>query len=239
MSLILDALRKAERERKLGAPRSADALTQPFPPLVICTRRPLWPWLVAATAMLAGAALTLLLVRRPEPAPPAPVVAAAPVPEPAPAMIPADEILDLPPAEPDPAPQQLSELDELEADPELVNPTVIAPGAPLEPVDVEPVEEAPAAAAPEPEVRTITLDPAPEPPLKRYKDLSAQYRADFPKTTVDVHVWDEQPQLRWVMINGKRYREGETIVEGPRIAQVERDGIVFEFRGESFLYPIY
>ncbi|HUP91136.1 MAG TPA: general secretion pathway protein GspB [Solimonas sp.] len=248
MSLILDALRKAERERNVGKPAGMDALVQPFPALVIRPQRPVWPWLAGATILLLVVALSVLLVRRHRASPPPPVAAApvpapAPVAQPPPALIPAEEVMDLP-EEPEP---ELASADP-EPEPDMGSSTLITPPPrPLTPVDVETLSQVPQSEpAPEPEeparpateVETVTLDPAPEPALRRYKDLPSSYRADFPKLTIDVLVYDAQPALRWAMVSGKRYREGETTVEGPRIAQIAREGVVLEYRGEKFLYPL-
>lgn len=70
----------------------------------------------------------------------------------------------------------------------------------------------------------------------RLRDMPAAYRAEFPPLTIDVHVYNENPQRRFVLINGHRYREGEALAEGPRIAQIVPEGIVFDWRGEQVLY---
>ena len=62
------------------------------------------------------------------------------------------------------------------------------------------------------------------------------YRAEFPPITVDVHAYNGNPQKRFVLINGRRYREGDVISEGPRIAQIIAEGIVFDWRNEQVLY---
>ncbi len=62
------------------------------------------------------------------------------------------------------------------------------------------------------------------------------YRAEFPSITIDVHVYNDSPQRRFVLINGRRYREGDALSEGPRIAQIVPEGIVFDWRNEQVLY---
>ncbi len=74
--------------------------------------------------------------------------------------------------------------------------------------------------------------------LRRFKEMPAAYRAEFPVLTVDVHVYNSDVQRRFVIVNGKRYREGDSIAEGPRIAQIVSDGIVFDWRGEKVLYAL-
>ncbi|MGH7319040.1 MAG: hypothetical protein ACRELA_05360, partial [Candidatus Rokuibacteriota bacterium] len=87
MSYLLDALRKAERERQFTRPPSrAPHVTR------LAARRPWWPWVVGG-GLLLNAALVILVLR---PAPPgspqvpsdlsgrSAVTPAAPVPEPVP-----------------------------------------------------------------------------------------------------------------------------------------------------------
>jgi hypothetical protein len=38
-------------------------------------------------------------------------------------------------------------------------------------------------------------------------------------------------------VNTVKYREGETLSEGPRVASIVREGVVLEYRGDRFLLP--
>ena len=96
----------------------------------------------------------------------------------------------------------------------------------------------PAPAAPAAEVERVQLQPAPPPQIPRLKDMPADYRAAFPAFTLDVHVYDTAPQKRFIMIGGKRYNEGDTLGDGPRVAQIVADGVIFDFRGEQVLFSI-
>lgn len=87
--------------------------------------------------------------------------------------------------------------------------------------------------------------PAPAPVLtqpdsstsaRRLKDMAPAYRAEFPPIAIDVHVYNDNPQRRFVLINGRRYREGDVLSEGPRITQIVPEGIVFDWRNEQVLY---
>jgi len=66
--------------------------------------------------------------------------------------------------------------------------------------------------------------------------MPPDYRADFPALTVEVHVFE--PGRRFVMINGRRYREGERLQEGPQIVEIVRNGVVMDYRGERVLFPL-
>jgi len=41
-----------------------------------------------------------------------------------------------------------------------------------------------------------------------------------------------------VMINGKRYREGDTLAEGPRLIAIVPEGMVLDWQGQQVLYAI-
>jgi general secretion pathway protein B len=53
-----------------------------------------------------------------------------------------------------------------------------------------------------------------------------------------VHVYDRSAAQRFVRVNGRRYREGETLAEGPLLVAIARDGLVLEYRGQRLLYPL-
>ena len=42
------------------------------------------------------------------------------------------------------------------------------------------------------------------------------------------------PQQRFVFVNSRKYREGDTLQEGPVVEQITPDGAVLEFRGRQF-----
>jgi general secretion pathway protein B len=108
--------------------------------------------------------------------------------------------------------------------------------------DSVPAEPAPAPAithpAPVTSVQRVQLDPAPAPQIPKLGDMSVDYRAAFPAISLDVHSYDSAPKKRFIMIAGKRYNEGDALPEGPRIMQIVQDGVVFEFRGEQVLFPM-
>jgi general secretion pathway protein B len=89
---------------------------------------------------------------------------------------------------------------------------------------------------PTPPPATTPAAPNPYAAVKNLKEMPAGYRAEFPAITVDVHAYNGSPLRRFVLINGRRYREGDTLTEGPRIAQIVPNGIVFDWRNEQVLY---
>lgn len=74
--------------------------------------------------------------------------------------------------------------------------------------------------------------PAPAPPLLR--DLPAEFRAVVPPLSLDVHVYAPTVSGRFVLINMKKYREGDLLAEGPTIEEITTDGVVLSYQGERF-----
>ncbi|MBI2382629.1 MAG: general secretion pathway protein GspB, partial [Gammaproteobacteria bacterium] len=192
--------------------------------------------------------------RAPAPAPsPAPPVQAVPL-----AAVPAPAL----PEPPRPAPV-VAVGDVVSLDDVIAAPTEAVPAAPAATVETVPAEAAPAvaqesavSAAEEPEPPAAeggeeadvergepqpAAPPAPAPRphggVPRLRDMPAGYRADFPNLNVDVHVYQRDPQRRFVLINGRRYKEGEQLAEGPLVVQIVENGIVLDYRGERVLYP--
>lgn len=227
MSYILDALRKAERERNLGQPPSMQAVTQPSA-LPRAQRRPPWPLLLAGASLLVIALLAALAWKYyraanvPAAVEPAPAAALPATPPPSAAVAePAETVSsfdDLAAAEPAP--------EATDSEPAAMAAPAVARAQPLPEPVVE--EEEPAEEAEEPA--------APEIPLVR--DMPASWRAGFPQLTIEVHVYDDDPAKRWIMTGGQRYREGSSLPQGPRIVEIAPDGIVFEHQGQRALLPI-
>jgi len=59
----------------------------------------------------------------------------------------------------------------------------------------------------------------------------------LPDLRLELHVYSNRPQERFVFINSTRYREGETTPEGATIEQITVDGVVMNAQGRRFLLP--
>lgn len=268
MSLILDALKRAERERRAdtgaappevaapaaGAPRVAPRWRRVaiVAAVVVALATGAWAWKTfrqVPAPPVAGSTPT------PQPAAPPPVIMARPPPAEAgtPAIVPGTE--------------DVASLDDLTDEPVLeAEPPATAP-VPA----VPPQSQAPKPASPSnPEIRTTPLEPPtqtrattdatkPEPPapataatapaeippaltvpapLRKFREMPPDYRADFPALKIEIHVYEKAPQQRFVMVNGRRYREGERLAEGPALVEIVPDGLVLEYRGEKVLYTL-
>lgn len=283
MSYILEALRKAERERNLGqTPNLSDVTHAPPAP----SERPRSRMWVIFAFVIAGLFLALLWSWRRGPessavpaaavtpmpkmvpavpaAPPpaaAPAVAAAPAPVPS---LPRPELESAPGTLPGSPPaiggdQNVATLDDLyppeNEEGQGATPST-KPTAPTRAANEPAVkmknstaaeiiaemstENAQAsAAAPPTASEAPPPDSAPVPDgLKKLKDMSPGYRADFPQFSIDVHVSNVDPSKRFTLISGHRYKEGDALPEGPRIVEIIEAGIVFDFRGERVLVSL-
>ena len=59
-------------------------------------------------------------------------------------------------------------------------------------------------------------------------------RGGLPALHLDLHVYADVPQQRFVFVNSRKYREGDALQEGPVVEQITPDGAVLSFRGSRF-----
>lgn len=216
MSYILDALRKAEHERHLVQPPALALL----PPVDRPSRKRFWPWLGAGLVLGVNVALLAFFLIQPQPtvlpvaATPPPVPSLPPAPTPAQSTPPA-------PATPrkDPAGKPAAS--------EPSRPTV-APAS-RERRD-EPVR-------PPVTPGSVTLAPGPE-PVPLLETLPAGAKRGIPALSLDIHVYSRDSDKRFAVINGRRYREGERLSEGPTLEAVTADGTILRQGGQRFRLPV-
>ncbi len=79
----------------------------------------------------------------------------------------------------------------------------------------------------------MTIAPAPE-PVPSLETLSTSARRGIPTLNLDIHIHSADPDKRFVVINGRRYREGERLGEGPVLETVTRDGAILRQGGQRF-----
>ena len=73
------------------------------------------------------------------------------------------------------------------------------------------------------------------PNLPTIDDVALQ--GGMPEMHIDLHVYSANPQDRFVFINKHKYREGETLQEGPRVEQITSDGVILSQHGRRFILP--
>lgn len=257
MSLILEALRKSEAERRRG---EAPDLRVELPPVAPPGRPvvPAWAW-IAGVAVVLLAALALLwpsgagsdaddsagtdttgneaVVTQPSaglgarpgsgtaagdgddfprvdriepPLPPAATVAAG---EPASSARP----VPLPPTEAVAA---------AAADPSPVLPPVPQAGAGAGQV----TPEVPAAAL-------TRSGPGPGANVPRITELASAQRQRLPAMKLSMHMWNEDPARRFVVIDGQRKVEGDRVGEAS-IAAIDREGVLLDLDGSQVRVPL-
>lgn len=73
--------------------------------------------------------------------------------------------------------------------------------------------------------------------LPTLAELKLDRRIELSPLHIDVHVYNENPQRRFVLINARKYKEGERLTEGPLLEEIRRDGLVMYYRDQRFLVP--
>ena len=91
------------------------------------------------------------------------------------------------------------------------------------------VSQAPAAIAPPAAVDSNTLP--------TIHELVANGTIVLPELHVDVHVFSEVSEDRFVFINMNKHKEGSRLVEGPLVREITPDGVVLSQKGTTFLLP--
>ena len=67
-------------------------------------------------------------------------------------------------------------------------------------------------------------------------DLDYSIRHELPKMVISMHVYTERGP-RFLLVNGKRIAEGESIENTVLVQRIVPDGFECEFRGQRFFYP--
>lgn len=214
MSFILDALRKSEHERQRSALPGLSQVPQATP----AAHLPRW-----ALVVIGALAVTVLVLGgawwQSTRAPAENTVAAAPTVQrsvelpPAPAAAPPAAELRPPVTTRALAPTALSPPSQTPLaaaatpGPEATEPSFAAPGSPQPAADTAMLPSAAALAA-----QGVVL-----PPLR-----------------LELHAFSEQPRDRFVFINGRKYVEGERLIEGPQLVAIEARGAVLSQGGQRF-----
>ncbi|WP_348753374.1 general secretion pathway protein GspB [uncultured Aquincola sp.] len=263
MSLVLDALKKAdaERERERSAVPGLHARPLPLAEAPPARTSPALAWGVAAVAVGVAGALGWQLLR-PTAAPvAAPVVRAAPdaapmaaagsaaaggaptapvrapVPAPVPAPAPA------PFAAPAPAPAALRTAPPAPAPaPEPQRPSAARPATPPVPAPPPAIARSTAPAPAPAAVPAPRPAPEPESPALRetdrvYDDLQAlpeDVRRSLPRLTIGGAMYSESPANRMLIVNGQLFRENDRLADDLVLEQIALKSAVLRYRNYRF-----
>lgn len=139
---------------------------------------------------------------------------------------------------------------------------------PLEFSDAEPVEEPPEITAIELFAKAPPQKaPAPKPPAKSTAtsaysppaaannqsndqpedsdeslplliEMDYAFRRSVPAITLQFHRYSDDSERSFVLIDGTRYRQGQTLSAGPTLERIVDNGLVLRWQGERFIYPV-
>ena len=210
MSLILDALRRADAERERGnvpGVHTPQAVV-PSPVPAGGARAPVVLLSVLAGAVLAGGFVAWWFWRLPAEVPA--VVAVAPVVVPAPAAAPA------------PAPA---------ADVKPVVPAPVVAPKKVEVVKVPPAPPPPPPPVPVPVPAAVPAVPARVPTLQ---ELSPAARQQLPSLSVSGASYSADPAYRMVIDNGQVLHEGDQVVNGVLLEAIAPRQVIFKGLGQRW-----
>ena len=212
MSLILEALRKSEAERRRD---TAPGIDLELPPTATTAMRsaPRWPWPVLAGALVLALWGLWVGLRQATPLDPATATVATPAAAPVrPAMA------DMPRVVPRSTASAPSTT------------TTAAPAA-TRPVALRDASPPPAGppAAPPATPRATALPTADEVP-----DIAA---TALPPVKLSMHMWDADPARRFVILDGQRMAEGDRS-GGLTVVAIDRRGVMIERDGQRARVPL-
>jgi len=213
MSYILEALKKADQERTLG---SVPDLETPHWGVRRSVRHYRWVWVVAALLLVNGVLLAFLLGRgtgEDE----APVLASSAPSKPPDLVAPVSPV------------------------PGAGTTVVTRPRSAMQPAPVRPAVVAKAAmpaTGPEAAPAPVSVQ-QPEPPphqsgVQLWSDLPLEFRSTFPLPHIDVHVYADQPERRFILVDLQKYREGDTLESGAVIEKILPQGLQLYYRDTRF-----
>jgi general secretion pathway protein B len=237
MSYILDALKKSERQRRMGEVPHIHTQQEALPPEPGGRN----PWVaIALIAVIVnisvGGWLWWQHQQQGQGSPSVTAPAVAPKPTAAPVAVrPAVPVIaSVPVAIP-------------------VQPAVVRPG--IESVPPRLATPLPAAPprtryvppAPSPDLDSVVVFDDKPPPQRRQRrstppienlvalqDLPAGINLAMMAVNINVHVYDDNPAKRFVLIDMKRYAEGHALPQGPIIEHITPDGVILRYKGQRF-----
>ena len=231
MSYILEALKKSDQEHFLG---SVPDLATPHEVKHAQPRSYRWFWVIVALLSVNAALVAMLLKDRDAEVVEVPVTAQVQVPlEPQTALI-NDQVVQ--------AIQQTSEARVSEAPaptkttPPKNEPILSEGGVVILPEPVY-LQNPNPSILPEQELDMqmdgmITANDNSQ--LQNWFELPPEFRNKIELPRLDVHVYSEDSQGRFIMVNLKKYREGETLPNGLVLEEILPDGMAMSYQGERF-----
>jgi general secretion pathway protein B len=226
VSFILDALRKSEHERQQAAGPGLSQVPLATPPAQL----PRWVLVVigvlAATVLVLGGAWWQASRSASGPTASAPPLVERRIELPAPTA-----------PRPSAVPQQAAAPTQSLSRPgdAAAGSTSLAAAAASSDATGEPAPALTQLEADPPTFSSRQLDlPADAPALPSATSLAAEGVA-VPALRLELHAFSGQPKDRFVFINGRKYVEGERLLEGPELLSIEPTGAVLAYAGRRFV----
>jgi len=110
--------------------------------------------------------------------------------------------------------------------------TPTAPSARATRVTPGTVTVAPAPVAASPQTPSTPIEQS---TLPQYENLLVEGKINLPNLKMDMHVYNRQPTKRFVFINFKKFREGDTLDRATKVEEITAQGAVLNYNGERFL----
>ena len=231
MSYILDALRKADHERSIGDVPDLDA---PHWSRRRGGRMRQWVWAAIGLLIVNGVLLAFLFNRdgggeqvpqqaqaRPDMRGYVPQPRSAPQPERATEPGQAKRLPLKPMARPERA---------VMARPRQPVPAVAKAPPASKPASVTRGNLAPVA------VVTATPVQSSTPEIPEWHDLSLEFRSGFNPPRLDVHVYDDEPSRRFILVDLQRFVEGDMLDSGAKLEKIQPGSIQLYYQGTRFRY---
>lgn len=228
MSYILEALKKAEKERKLGKVPGIDSTHEAAPGSV----SPRWVW-IALSVIFINVVLVLSLFwseRGKNPDAVSPLQS-----EPALHILPQQQRKTVAPAIAEAQPAIAPVRPPVQPTPEMIRapkvrmeaamPHVEPAGRTASRVPATPITQAVAAAPPPADESELPVWP--QVPGNLFQKIRGGLR-------LDVHVYGPHSSDRFVLINLQKYYEGDELQEGPTLDEITQEGVVLSFQGQRF-----
>jgi general secretion pathway protein B len=96
--------------------------------------------------------------------------------------------------------------------------------------------EAPAAVTTAPVVQPATRQPVrtSTPEIPEWSEMSLEFRSGFSPPRLDVHVYDDEPSRRFILIDLQRFSEGDTLDSGAKLEKILPGSIQLYYQGTRF-----
>jgi general secretion pathway protein B len=235
MSYILDALKKADQERIAGSVPDLETMHRHEPATRKSSR---WLWILAVLFLFNAVAVTLFAIRynpgagketvvgrtapdergsalpnTPHLRPSAPTAGAGTV------------IRKAPPTVPGTASQPREQG------------RVAMAGRQASSPPIPPSISAAAASSPPSQGMAPAHSPAPATArIPEWDELPVDFRSGFTMPRIDVHVYDTNPQNRFILADMRKYHEGDRLQNGVILEKILPDGLQLSYQGRTFHY---